>query len=353
MSTSPLTLVAAFALLASSAGASPSGSLELKRVTSEAVAQNLLGEPSSIEVAVYTPPGYNESALRYPVLYLLHGIGGTFRDWTGGGYQGLRLHIELDALIHDGVIPPLIVVMPTAMNRYLGSFYADSPVTGNWSEFVGQELVAWTDESYRTLATAGGRAVAGHSMGGFGALTLAMDHPGVYSTAYALSPCCLTLAEEFAGAHPGWASALSFDDMSDVSTARSNGALYPLAILGFLSIATPNENAPPFFVDFPFQVDGTAAEPTHSAYEAYFPIERLDEDVDALRGLRGLALDVGDDDQFPHIVPGAAAFSERLHELGVRHYYQLYDGDHRNRVRERLATTVMPFLAEHLDRARP
>ena len=332
------------------------GTLAVRTVPSSAIAANLLGEPSDVEVAVYTPPGYADSGLEYPVLYLLHGIGGTFRDWTEGGYQGLRIHEEMDARIEDGAIPPMIVVMPTAMNRYLGSYYADSPVTGNWAEFMARELIAWTDAEYRTLGTAAGRGIAGHSMGGFGSLTLAMDHPGVYSAVFAMAPCCLALTGDIGSANPAWAAAVAFETPDDVASSLQSGQFYPAAMVGLMSVAAPDPDDPPLYVDMPYRPDGggfmSKVEPTFTAFRDFFPVERLDETAEALRDLRGLALDVGHDDQFPHIAPGAMAFSARLGELGVPHLFSLYDGDHRNRMRARLNEIVLPFFARHLDAAR-
>lgn len=332
-----------------------SGALRVERVSSAALAGNVLGEPADVEVAVYTPPGYGSGEARYPVLYRLHGIAGTFRDWTEGGYQGLRIAGELDRLVGGGALPPMIVVMPTATNRYLGGYYTDSPVTGGWGSFVARELVAWVDASYRTIAEPPARGVAGHSMGGFGAITLAMDFPGVFSTVYAMSPCCLALADDVGATNPAWTRTLAFDDPGDVAAARAGGDLYALAILGILSVATPAVEDGPFHVAFPFRADGAGgvvrAEPTFTRFRDFFPVERADERLAALADLRGLALDAGYADQFPHIVTGTAAFSRRLTELRIPHTYTAYDGDHRNRVRSRLVRVVLPFFAERLARA--
>ena len=344
------------ALLAQTAPAAlgaQTGRLAVHRIESPAIADNLLGEPSSVEVAVYTPPGYAEESTRYPVLYLLHGISGTYRDWTGGGYQGLRVHDELDRLIGSGALPPMIVVMPTAMNRYQGSFYLDSPVTGGWATFMTTELIEWVDDHLRTLPGAGGRGIAGHSMGGFGALALAMTHPDLYGAVYAIAPCCLALGDDLGAANPGWSSLLAFDEASDVPAAIRNGQFYPVATLGLLSVATPNADRPPFFVDPPFRPDGggflSRVEPAYSRYLGFFLVERLDEHAPALRSLRAVGIEAGLDDQFPHIPPGARAFSSRLAELDVPHTFHLHGGDHRNRMRSRFLEVILPFFKRHLD----
>jgi enterochelin esterase-like enzyme len=120
-------------------------------------------------------------------VYLLHG--NTFRNtvWTEGRFQGLHIKTALDALIAAGTIREMIMVMPDAYNRYLGSHYANSVLTGRWADFMSQELVTYIDGAYRTLPTPASRGLTGHSMGGRGTLYLAMQYPGVYSAIYGLS----------------------------------------------------------------------------------------------------------------------------------------------------------------------
>lgn len=333
------------------------GAIAVDTIESPAIADNLLGEPSAVEVAVYTPPGYGDEDLRYPTIYLLHGIGGSFRDWTDGGYQGLHIDQLLDSLIMAREIPPSVVVMPTAFNRYLGSYYADSPVTGDWGRFIGEELVGWVDASYRTIAAREGRAIAGHSMGGFGAIMAGAHYPDVFAAAWAMSPCCLLLDEDLGAANAGWARSLAFDAPADVGEALEEGDFYAVAIMGLLSVALPDTTSPPFYVARPYTIDDQGfrleREPAFSRYRRFFPAARLDDLAPALRRLSGLGVDTGHNDQFPHIPPGAMALSEGLAERNVPHVFEVYEGDHRDRIRERLATVVLPSLTRHLEGPRP
>src|SRR6185295_1537556 len=86
--------------------------------TSAALKGNLLGDPADQKFAVYLPPGYDASAERYPVIYLLHGIGDDYQTWT----DGYHVPAMLDSLIVTKRIAPLIVVMPNGRNRFLGSY---------------------------------------------------------------------------------------------------------------------------------------------------------------------------------------------------------------------------------------
>lgn len=352
-----IALLAVSVLAVPQSAVAQSGRLDTLSIASPALADNLLGEPGEAEVAVYTPPGYESSGVRYPVLYLLHGIAGSFRDWTEGGYQGLRIHTELDSLIAEGAVPPMIVVMPTGRNRYLGAYYSNSPVTGRWADFIADELVGWTDERYRTIARPGGRGLAGHSMGGFGALSLPVSHPGVFSAVYGMAPCCLDLTEDFGRTNPAWKRVLTAAGPEIVESAARDRDLYTLAVLGWLSVTLPEPDRPPFFVGLPYEIDPQGfllkREPEFSRFRAAFLNDRVDEHVPTLMALRGIAFDVGRNDQFPHILPGAAAFSSILAELEVPHSFELYTGDHRVRIRERLHTRVLPFFASLLDPATP
>ncbi len=93
----------------------------------------------------------------------------------------------MDSVIGSGALREMIIVRPDASNRYVGCHYANSIVTGNWEDFIVRELVAHIDRTYRTLATPASRGLAGHSMGGRGALYLASKYPNVYGALYALS----------------------------------------------------------------------------------------------------------------------------------------------------------------------
>lgn len=139
--------------------------------------------PSVAHVRILLPEGYeSEPGRRYPVLYLLHGTEGNASDWTrvGGAEQ-----------ITAG--QPLIVVMPdTALNKN-GGGWCTNWVNGGahgvpeWERFHIEQLIPWVDQNLRTVATRGGRAIAGLSQGGFCALTYAARHPDLFGTAMSYS----------------------------------------------------------------------------------------------------------------------------------------------------------------------
>ncbi|GAB3971363.1 alpha/beta hydrolase-fold protein [Plantactinospora veratri] len=147
-----------------------------------------LGSP--IDYTVYLPPGYADrrnTTVRYPVLYLLHGRGDTMSAWT-------RVTADLDRMIADGELPPVIAVLPDAPWSGRGSWYVDSGYTGAddpgrpVETALTRDLVSYVDSTYRTAAHRGARLVGGYSMGGYGALRYALAHPDLFANALVLSP---------------------------------------------------------------------------------------------------------------------------------------------------------------------
>lgn len=147
-------------------------------------------------VTVYTPAGYDDSAnaaRRYPVLYLLHGMGGDELAWSELG----RAAQIFDNLTADSVAQPMIVVMPNgniAMDAAPGVYQPASderqamqqpvahlPRTLDGSfEKTFPDIISAIDNNYRTINDRSGRAIAGLSMGGFHALTISREYPDLF-----------------------------------------------------------------------------------------------------------------------------------------------------------------------------
>jgi enterochelin esterase-like enzyme len=142
---------------------------------------NLLGDPSEVHVAVETPASYStDMTRRYPVVCFLAGYDEDAAVASIG--------TELDRLVAAGKAPEMILVAVSGDNALGGSFYVDSPVAGHWASAVVDDVVGAIDDRYRTLPGPASRGIAGFSMGGYGALALAMAHPDVFGAVYALSP---------------------------------------------------------------------------------------------------------------------------------------------------------------------
>ena len=136
---------------------------------------------------VYLPPSYNTPqghTKRYPTLYLLHGSPGRDIDWFAAG----KANLSADTLIDSNKIPELILILPDGNGRPgATSEWGNSPDGHqNIETYVAIDLVKYVDSKYRTLAEPAYRGIGGLSMGGFGAMNIAVHHPDVFGFVIAL-----------------------------------------------------------------------------------------------------------------------------------------------------------------------
>ncbi|HZP95568.1 MAG TPA: OpgC domain-containing protein [Candidatus Limnocylindria bacterium] len=136
---------------------------------------------------IYLPPAYEAStATRFPTLYMLHGGSGLDTEWVDYG-----LLSAADALMRDGTVDPFIIVLPQGDQEYWVDHVVDASTGANgetWGTYTAKEVVPTIDARYRTIANAGERAIGGLSMGGHGAMQLALNFPGIWSIVGAHSP---------------------------------------------------------------------------------------------------------------------------------------------------------------------
>jgi len=314
-------------------------------VHSKALEGNHLGDSPDRSVLVYLPPSYdNSSVSRYPVLYLLHGNGGHNTNWIEGDYQGMNVKSSMDSLIKEGRIREMILVMPDVNNRFQGSHYVNSSTTGNWADFIALDLVQYIDATYRTLPHANGRGLAGHSMGGRGALYLAMSYPGVYSAIYGLSSGQMNFGEvlELSDNHEWWSRLLELQEVGEADQSM-------VRMIGLSAAFSPNTIRPPFYADFPFEIVGGKLEARLDVWHKwsdYDPVVLVPSHKTNLLQLRGIRFDSGDADE---IVSNSQAFAQALTDAGIPYVYEEYKGNHSNSIRERIESRVLPFFSEILE----
>ncbi len=147
-------------------------------ITNQKVTLHSFDDPLSY--SVYLPEKYCVENRLYPVLYLLHGYGGSHKDWLKAG----RVAQTLDRLIADKVIEPMIVIMPSAGK----SWYLNSAQHGAFQSGLAQELPVVMEDLLANKVSKEKRAIAGLSMGGYGALKFAFEAPENYVAVAGLSP---------------------------------------------------------------------------------------------------------------------------------------------------------------------
>ena len=328
------------------------GRLIRETVHGVSLEKNVTGDSADRRVSIYLPPGY-ESSLnkRYPVLYLLHGIADTDEEFTVPWKKQEAEWGTVQALMNHGIaagrLKEMIIVIPDQRTKMMGSFYTNSSATGNWEDFTTKDLVNYIDQKYRTLARVESRGLAGHSMGGYGAIKLGMKHPDVFSVIYGMNPALLAWAADLSLENPAFKSLL---EMTTVDQAFKAG-IYAIGVLCVAQAFSPNPNRPPFFVDLPFkQVEGklVPVEPAYSRWSENMPLNMAAQNKENLMRLRGLRFDTAWEDEFTHIPITVRAFAHKLTELGVKHTFEEYNGDHRNRMwgeTGRLYNDVLPYFS--------
>jgi S-formylglutathione hydrolase FrmB len=232
--------------------------------------------------------------------------------------------------------------------------FSNSPTIGDWETFIAQDLTAFIDKRYRTIASREGRGLAGHSMGGYGTMRIGMKQPSAFAALYAMSSCCLMNDPAARGAGPGprgdapgrgdaaaRGAGAGRGDGRGAGAARGGGMANALSAQA--AAWAPNTKAPPFF-DLPTK-DGEIQPLIAAKWIANSPLVMVDQYVPALKSMRAIALDVGNQDPF---VGTNTQLAESLTRLGVTQTFEVYDGDHGNRIRERFESQVLRFFSQHL-----
>jgi S-formylglutathione hydrolase len=335
------------------AQAAPHGSVQHITVHGKLLEGNLLGDSADRPVNVYLPPSYaTQPNRRYPVVYLLHGFTDSPGKWFGEeGRDGqdkpwLNLPQIADRVFAADPTHEMILVMPNANNKFQGSFYSSSATTGDWEDYIATELVAYMDQHYRTLARPESRGLGGHSMGGYGTLRIGMRHADVFSSIYALSPCCLRTGAPRPSDGPTLAEKIAADPQQ-LKTADFG----TLVALAWAAAWSPDPRNPPFYFDLPTQ-DGKPRLEVVAKWVANMPLFFLDQYVPNLRHLHAIAFDAGTNDDFKQIPLDLVILDQDLTSYGIPHTYSTYEGTHTNHIANRLEEKVLPYFAQNLSFAR-
>jgi S-formylglutathione hydrolase FrmB len=182
------------------------------------------------------------------------------------------------------------------------------------------------------------RGLAGHSMGGYGTTRIGMKRPDVFGALYIMSPCCLSVRD----APPA-------DLLSRLHALGDPNEVGKLDFMGRATLAvaaawSPNPARPPFFLDLP-SADGSDPQGVLPRWAANAPLAMIDQYGFNLARYRAIAIDVGDEDDLRR---DAAALHRRMEELGITASFEIYSGDHGNRVADRFQNHVLPFFGRNL-----
>jgi len=310
------------------------------KVHGKSLEGNLEGDTTDPEVAVYLPPSYaSDKSKRYPVVYLLHGYGG--RDDTFNGRLA-TLPDSADNDVKAGTAKEMIVVMPNSFTLHKGSMYSSSVTTGDWESYIADDLVAYIDSHYRTLPNRLSRGLGGHSMGGYGALRIGMHRPDVFSALYLMSSCCLNASLNPRVEQMATAAGVTTREQAEAEAKKPGFGIS--VTLAEAAAWSPNPHNPPLYYDLPVK-DGKVQNDVVAKWAANAPLAMLPEWVTNLKKYNAIAIEIGTKDS---LYRTNKELNEAMTGFGITHTYDEYDGDHTNRVFERIEKNTLPFFSQHL-----
>lgn len=231
-----------------------------------------------LNYAVQLPPSYQkDTRRRYPVLYFLHGMNGN-----EGEFERRGVAAAISKLRSDGKIGELIVVAPAGQN----SFYLNAKNGVRYEDAIVKDLIAHVEKTYRVAPGPRGRAIQGISMGGFGAMTIAFKHPGMFSSVTAHSSALFVELPKPGGS-----------DRRRQFVSRLIGSIF-------------------------------GDPPDDEFFQSNNPIHLAESNVAAIKkaGLK-VYFDVGDHDRY-NFQESNKVLDERLTKSGVAHEFHVFPGDH-------------------------
>ena len=224
--------------------------------------------------------------------------------------------------------------------------YSASPTIGDWETFIADDLVAYVDSHYRTIANRMSRGLGGHSMGGYGTIRIGMKRPDVFSSLYIMSACCLMNAP-FRGTGIA-APAARGEDARQAGEGQGRGRGGFGNVQAALAAAfSPNPNNPPDLLRHPDRRTASCSRWSSRSGRPTSPLAMIDQYVTNLKKYGAIMGEVGTQD-------GLAAANRQMDQIftnfGISHTFETYDGDHTNRVVERIEQKVLPFFSKNLKR---
>jgi len=337
------------------------GTIVSEMIHVKALEGNLLGDPADRKVNVYLPKSYYACPEKhFPVIYFLHGTpawGDMLLDPVPYEYffhmAQLQARVDfpaegflpwLNALVDNGGMKEAIIVMPDAKTLFGPSLYLNSPVQGNYEDYIVDELVSYIDENFRTIPHFNWRAISGHCAGAYGALNAAMKHPKTFRYVGALSPSHFpapTVAyiagflpvEDDMWSEMAPAGPLPYDPHQPFKFANNSAYALSQAWL-------PNPENPPYFCDLPFTY--SEGQPVldpdlMQKWDAQNLLGLIQQNRIGLKQLKTVYFDCGTNDDLGMYQPNAM-LHEQLNAMHIKHQFETYSnpGTHISNLYERL-----------------
>ena len=277
----------------------------------------------------------------------------------------------MDSLIATGAAREMIIVVPNTVHMLGGSWYQNSPLTGNWEDYVAEDVVRYVDGHFRTICSAKARALAGHGMGGAGALELGLKHPDVFGCIYAMSPPVFDSngLADFGILSQGqarkWKEFSSRWQSLDEPTRRKGFRDYIQTHLNSPSRETYVEGlqvsyaaafAPDLSLPYPHiglpipGADEAIKRELARKYENGFGgwENKLQKYLARGETVGSITVEYTSNDDYAWIRKGAVYLSGLMRTLGIPNDLVAHEGNHESTLGKRLETAMLPAVSSHL-----
>jgi enterochelin esterase-like enzyme len=279
---------------------------------------------------VYLPEGYDTSTLHYPVIYFLHG---ATQNWNSNPW----IFDTVDVLINEQVIHPTIIVHPQGSTPpYLGSWYTNSELYGDFETYISIDVIEFIDSAFRTMAQRDKRSIMGASMGGYGAMKMGLKHPDIY---------CAIGSHSGAIDHkvyfPYWIP-LILQENGGASPYHYTygGGIFTDLTFSIAGAYSPDTTNPPYYIDFPLDSLGNIIDSVWLKWDLqYLPMfaAQLPPGTNL-----SIYFDCGTLDELS-FYQSNLAFADSLDSLGIGYEFQSYVGGHSDGIYRRIRIS-MAFL---------
>lgn len=277
--------------------------ININNMPAPSLANNVYDEPMEKPLLVLLPPSYYMSEKSYPVVYFLHGHGDSEAE-------AFYYYNKATTYMESEKAKEFIIVGVNGINALGGSFYTDSPVIGNWEQYVTQDVITYVDSNFRTIPSTDARGISGFSMGGYSAINIALKHPDTFSSLFAIAPGLFD-EEGLTNAFGMW----------DQGFKESYAAAF-----------APNmDKLPPFF-DIPTfdgsEQDNIIIEKWKNGFGNLSGKISAYKAMSETAKLKAIHIEYGSHDRYPWIPEGCKYFSTLLNENDIEHELVEFSGTH-------------------------
>ncbi len=332
----------------------PRGRLAHLSIDSKVLGDNLVGDPSEREVAVYLPPGYDVHDRQYPMFVYLAAFTSSGLKEVGWRSFEESLPQRVDRLTDAGEMGEVILVMPDCFTSLGGNQYVDSVAMGRWEHYLVHELVPAVEAEFRVLPGRECRALFGHSSGGYGALVHGMRHADAWGAVASHAGDVgfellyrRDLARALDALAPFDGEPEAFLEHLESAAKIQGNDFYAMMMLAMAATYDPDPEAPRG-IRLPCDPHTGALIPERwHRWLDHDPLRLVEAHgaIEQLQSLRGLWIDVGSRDEYL-LHYGTRQLVRKLEAAGVTHHHEEFPDGH-SKIAYRYDRSL-PFLYQAL-----